>query len=368
MITISLCMIVKDEEEVLGGCLNSVQGICDEIIIIDTGSTDDTKKIAQQYTSKIYDYKWIDDFSAARNFAFSKATMDFIFWLDADDIVLEKDQQSLKDLKEKLDPRTDAVSMNYILQYDDDGNPAFYFRRYRLVKRFNNFKWIGAVHEYLQISGKIVETDIAIVHRKDEKKHQHVAIDRNLKIYEKRLKKGDKFSPRDLYYYANELKDHKQFDKAVLYYQLFLQNEAGWVEDKIRACFNLAAIYSHNKDDSNRLEMILKTFTYDIPRPEACCKLGDYFAEKNLHLLAIHWYKRALEIDFIPQGFHFEAYETWYPHLSLCAMYWKIGKYDKSLEHHEIVKEMRPNDPKILYNENLFKQTGKKSEVANDEN
>lgn len=368
MITISLCMIVKNEEEVLASCLDSVHEICDEIIIVDTGSTDKTKEVAQQYTSNIYDYKWMDDFSAARNFAFSKATMDFIFWLDADDIVLEQDQYHLKELKEQLDPDTDAVSMNYILTYDEYGNPAFYFRRHRLVKRSNNFQWIGAVHEYLQIGGKILEADIAIVHRKDEKKHTHGSTDRNLKIYENRLKKGDKFTPRDLYYYANELKDHKQFDKAILYYQLFLENKAGWVEDKIRACLNLADIYNHNKEDAYRLEIILKTFTYDIPRPEACCKLGDYFTEKKLHQLAIHWYKRALEINYIPQGFHFEAYETWYPHLSLCAVYWKIGKYDKSLEHHEIVKEMRPNDPKILYNENLFVQTGKKSGVIANEN
>lgn len=367
MITISLCMIVKNEEEVLSGCLESVQEICDEMIIIDTGSTDNTKKIAQQYTQKVYDYKWVDDFSAARNFAFSKATKDFIFWLDADDIVFDKEQQKLKELKNKLDPRIDAVSMNYILQHDDYGNPAFYFRRYRLVKRSNHFQWIGAVHEYLQIGGKTYDADIAIVHRKEEKNQQHVTTDRNLKIYENRLKKGDTFSPRDMYYFANELKDHKQYDKAILYYQMFLKNEAGWVEDKIRACLNLADIYKQD-DDSYRLETILKTFSYDIPRPEACCKLGDYFTEKNLHYLAIHWYKQALEIDFTPQGFHFEAFETWYPHLSLVAAYWRVGKYEKSLEHHAIVKKMRPNDPKILYNEKFFKETGRKSEAMKDEN
>ena len=67
MATISLCMIVKDEEENIKDCLDSVQGIADEIIIVDTGSTDNTKSIAKNYTDKLYDYTWKDDFSAARN-------------------------------------------------------------------------------------------------------------------------------------------------------------------------------------------------------------------------------------------------------------------------------------------------------------
>lgn len=62
-------MIVKNEEEVLRQCLDSVNNLCEEIIIVDTGSTDKTKEIAREYTDKIIDFKWIDDFSAARNIA-----------------------------------------------------------------------------------------------------------------------------------------------------------------------------------------------------------------------------------------------------------------------------------------------------------
>ena len=74
MIKISLCMIVKDEEQVLNRCLTSVEGIADEIIIVDTGSTDKTKDIAKKFTDKIYDFKWVNDFSKARNYSFSKAS------------------------------------------------------------------------------------------------------------------------------------------------------------------------------------------------------------------------------------------------------------------------------------------------------
>ena len=72
-ITISLCMIVRDEEETIARCLETVEKIVDEIIVVDTGSVDRTKEIVEKYTSNIYDFQWIDDFAAARNFSFSKA-------------------------------------------------------------------------------------------------------------------------------------------------------------------------------------------------------------------------------------------------------------------------------------------------------
>lgn len=355
MISISLCMIVKNEEKVLDGCLASVKEICDEIIIVDTGSTDQTKTIALKYTDKIYDFEWIDNFSAARNFAFSHATMDYILWLDADDIVYEADQHKLKQLKKTLDSNIDSVSMYYITAYDEYDKPAFYYRRNRLVKRSNGFQWIGAVHEYLEVSGFIKESDISVVHRKKEKNSSQSKSDRNIKIYEKRLAKREAFSSRDLFYYANELKDHQQYEQAMRYYKLFLNNKNGWFEDKVRACIYMADLYRETNKKEEELTYLLKTFEFDVPSPEACCKLGDYFTSENNDALAVYWYEKALQNkNYKRQSFHYEAYSTWYPHLSLCVAYWKLGKKAKSFEHHKFVKEMRPDDPQIIYNEQFF--------------
>ena len=85
--TLSLCMIVKNEEDVIGRCLKCVKDIFDEIIVVDTGSDDKTTEIVKKYTNNLYYFKWIEDFAAARNYAFSKATKDYIMWLDADDII-----------------------------------------------------------------------------------------------------------------------------------------------------------------------------------------------------------------------------------------------------------------------------------------
>ena len=99
LITISLCMIVKNEEKVLERCLKSVSEFVDEIIIVDTGSEDKTREIAGKFTKKVYDFPWRDDFAAARNEAFSRATMDYCMWLDADDVVTDENRKRICCLK-----------------------------------------------------------------------------------------------------------------------------------------------------------------------------------------------------------------------------------------------------------------------------
>lgn len=99
MITLSLCMIVRDEEDVLGRCLDSVKDAADEIIIIDTGSEDRTKETALKYTQNVYDFPWRDDFSAARNFALEHGTMDYLMWMDADDVLPAESRRKLSRLQ-----------------------------------------------------------------------------------------------------------------------------------------------------------------------------------------------------------------------------------------------------------------------------
>lgn len=94
----------KNEEEVIGRCLESVKDLVDEINIVDTGSTDNTKQIVEQYTERIFDFEWIQHFAAARNYSFQQATKEFILWLDADDVFTEEDQKKFKALKKTLFP------------------------------------------------------------------------------------------------------------------------------------------------------------------------------------------------------------------------------------------------------------------------
>ncbi|MDO0825378.1 glycosyltransferase [Desulfosporosinus nitroreducens] len=347
-IRISLCMIVRNEENTIARCLDSVKGIPDEIVIVDTGSSDRTKEIVTKYTDKIFDFTWIDDFAAARNFAFSKATTDYILWLDADDVFADSDREQFQKLKKSLDPLMDVVNMPYLLAFDKFGAVTFSLRRNRLVKRSKNFRWIGAVHEYLEVYGQVLNSDICVTHKGTGGDDS----DRNLKIYEKSKAKGEAFSPRDLYYYANELFDHQLNDQAIEYYQKFLMTGQGWVEDKISACGKLADCFHKLGEKDKELEFILKSFEYANPRAEFCCRLGHYFLRAEQYEQSAFWYKLATQLEkpIDSWGPMIEACWTWIPHLQLCVCYDKLGKYELAYEHNELARKYRPGDPQVLHN------------------
>jgi glycosyltransferase involved in cell wall biosynthesis len=347
MINISLCMIVKNESETISRCLDSVKDIVKEIVIVDTGSTDNTKEIVSRYTNNVFDFEWIDDFASARNFAFSHASMDYILWLDADDVLLEPDRQKLLQLKQTLDPSVDAVSMDYHLSFDSEGNVTSSLRRNRLVKRSKGFQWYGAVHEYLAVTGNILNSDIAVTHLPVE--HDP---DRNIRIYEQRLAAGEIFSPRDLFYYANECFDHQYYERAIEYYHKFLNSKQGWVEDNITACGRLADCYNHLGDAGREREYALKSFEYDIPRAEFCCRLGYGFMQQNEWRKAIFWYTLATKLEKPKDswGFFNDACWTWLPHIQLCVCYDRLGEYQLAYEHNELARKYRPNDEQVLHN------------------
>lgn len=357
MQTISLCMIVKNEEDVLAKCLDSIKGIVDEIIIVDTGSTDRTKEIAALYTEKIYDFEWINHFGKARNFSFSKATMDYVFWLDADDVLLEEDQKKLISLKEEMDGSVDSYSMIYHLGFDQEGNSTYNFPRYRLVKRTNGYQWVGAVHEYLEYGGKIVHTDIGVVHQKPVTRYEEKQSNRNLKIYEDLVESGEELTSRDLFYYANELKDHGRLEEAIETYQKFLNRPDGWVEDKIRACINMSDSLKVLNHTELAKEVLLATFTFDAPRAEVCCKMADLYFNELDYNKAIGWYKIALSTDETTnQGFRLMQYSTWYPHLQLSVCYWKKDRKEDGKYHHEKAKESNKSHPVIMANDKYFNE------------
>lgn len=359
MVTLSLCMIVRDEEDVLERCLKSIKDIVDEIIIVDTGSIDKTKEIALKYTDKLYHFEWIDNFAAARNFSFSKAEKDFVMWLDADDVIWEEDIKKLKELKEELSNDTDYVTMIYNLDFDEFGNVNLSNRRIRLVNRLKNYKWYGAVHECFKVQpeDKLINSDVCVTHKKLKSSGN-----RNIQIYSKRLKEGKEFTPRDYYCYANELLCHKDYNEAIENYEKYLELEASY-SDKINAASKLADCYFNVKKFEKAKIATLKSFVYGIPRAEQCCKLGFYFFMENRIDCAVYWYDIATKLSK-PEGsweFFNDACWTWLPHIQLSICYIKLGDYEKAYEHNNIAKDYRPQDEAILFSENLIKKLISKS-------
>ncbi len=353
MVTLSICMIVKNEEAVLERCLESIRGLWDELVVVDTGSTDATVAIAQRYTSQVFHYPWQDDFAAARNFSFTQAHMDYCMWIDADDLLLPKDREELLHLKETLDPSVDLVMMPYHTAFDANGSPTFSYERERWLRRDRQFRWQGAVHEAIPPSGKILHVGAAITHHKVGTGNP----DRNLRILEGLLRQKGSLEPRQQYYYGRELLAHGQWIRAAQVLQDFLQQGQGWVENNLDACLVLSKCYQQLGQEERSLHALLHALTYTRPRGEVCCALGDHFMNRGQYEDAIFWYGTALHCPRPQTGaFVQEDCYGYRPALLLCVCYDRLGQRERAREYNELAGQFRPQDPSVLYNRNYFAQ------------
>lgn len=347
MITISLCMIVKNEEDVLARCLNSIKDAVDEIIIVDTGSTDRTKEIAETYTDKVFDFEWINDFSAARNYAFSKATCDYQMWLDADDEACPKTLEKLIELKKSLDPNFDIVTMKYVTGFDEAGKPTLSFARERLLKRSKNYTWQDPVHECIPLIGNVLNTDLEIHHKKLKPSDPM----RNLNIYKTLEKSGTPLTPRQMYYYARELKDHGMWLNAAYYFEKFLDSKKGWVEDNIATCYNLSICYRVLNDDHKILPILLKSFEYAPPRAEICCEIGYFYKRKRQYTQALVWFEIATNLK-APDSTGFMLWDYWgyIPSIECCVCCYELKDFEQANVFNERAAIFKPNAKAVEIN------------------
>lgn len=352
MVTISLCMIVKNEEAVLGRCLDSVKDAVDEIIIVDTGSSDRTKEIAAEYTDKIYDFEWVNDFSAARNEAFSKAEMDYCMWLDADDILEEKGQEKLLFWKAQADGTADVVMMDYAAGFDEEGRVTFCYERERLLKRKRGFRWEGRVHEAVPVSGKVERLALRIEHHSRKTSYGH----RNLRIYEEMKEAGEPFHARDLFYYARELYYHRRYEEAVGCFLFFLEQKDAFCENQVDACrFTAYCLYALGREEK-ALSYLYRGLRYRTPGGELCCEIGKHFADRQNWEQAAFWYEAALHAPKkTAGGFVQEECYGYVPCIQLSVCYDRMGEKKKAYECHKMAGKYKPYGREYRKNEEYFR-------------
>lgn len=351
MLTISLAMIIKDEEAVLDRCLASACRCVDEIVIVDTGSSDNSIEIAQKYTKHIYHYDWNDDFASARNEAFSHATMDYILWLDADDIIPESEQVKLLSLKETLNPKTDIVMMKYHVAFDSEDNPIYTYYRERLIRNDAKYFWIGKIHEAINIQGNIEYMDIAIHHKKIKQNDSM----RNLRILET-LCRQNQLSARERYYYAKELYEHRQYEKALVQLKQFMEEKDAWIENKIDACRIKGLCLSAMQKINEALSAYFESFVYALPRAEILCDIAYLFMQENNYEAAIFWYQQALisKKDETSGAFIQQDCYDFIPYVQLCVCYDRLHDPQKALYYHQQAALLKPNDPIVQKNNSYF--------------
>jgi tetratricopeptide (TPR) repeat protein/glycosyltransferase involved in cell wall biosynthesis len=166
---ISLCIIAKNEERNLQGCLQSAAELVDEIIVVDTGSTDRTRDVAAGLGARVVDFPWVDDFAAARNESLRHATGEWIFWLDGDERLDDENRGRFRRLAESLNGQAAAFVMVQRSASKDAGNSATEVHQVRLFRNHPAVRWSYRVHEQIlpgvrKAGHEVRFTDIAITH------------------------------------------------------------------------------------------------------------------------------------------------------------------------------------------------------------
>jgi glycosyltransferase involved in cell wall biosynthesis/tetratricopeptide (TPR) repeat protein/predicted O-methyltransferase YrrM len=166
---VSLCLIVKNEEENLPACLGSATDLADEVIVVDTGSSDRTKEVAARFGARVFDFPWVDSFAAARNECLRHATGDWIFWLDADDRLDEDNRAKLRALFAQLGVENAAYSMKCLCLPDKATGTVTVVDHVRLFRNHPAIRWDYRVHEQIlpavrKVGGAVRWADVTIQH------------------------------------------------------------------------------------------------------------------------------------------------------------------------------------------------------------
>lgn len=351
---LSLCMIIKptdDEAKLLERCLKYVAGQVDEICITQAGQGKNkaVSEAIKAYGGKESFFKWVNDFSEARNYNFSQATGDYIFWLDADDVV--KGGANIRGLVESMEKnKIECVAMNYLYDFDENKNCTVKHIKTRIVKK-GSVKWVGAVHEDFE---NIIETntfftkDVEVLHIKDSKRTEDSS-KRNLEIAESEMKKHPE-DPRSLWLAANANWGVGKTDKAIEYFERFV-NESQSEDEKYVAYLNLSSLKNDELD-------ALKALSLMPTIPNAYHRIAEIKFNQGKYLKSINFTELGLQLPvpeteivvYNPRDYDYN------PLMLMMKAYWKLGKTKKAVEIIEEMVKMFPNDQNLKEKHSALKE------------
>ena len=346
---LSVCYIVRNEAKVLERSLKSILAVADEIIVVDTGSTDETKAIALRYTANVFDFAWADDFSLARNVSFAHATGNYVMWMDADDVLFPQDAQILCKAKGRLGA-ADVWMLPYRLQRN--GKTETEFLRERILKNDGTFVWQGVVHEVIVPHGKVCCLKAAVSHCKEEAPYST----RNLHLYEKALQKQP-LNARDTFYYARELYFHGYYETALERFQAFLRSD-GWVENKIQACLDSYRCYLALGREEEALSALCYAFALDVPHAEVCCALGYHFQARAQYRASNEWFLRATRCSKKHERGAFVSPQCYdyLPWLEMCVNYARLGDVLRAKRCNDRALKANPTSAAALGNKRILEE------------
>lgn len=288
---LSVCIITKNEESNIKSCLDSVKEIADEIIILDSFSTDNTVNIAKNYTSKIYFKKWVDDYSYSRNYTISKAKGEWILIIDADEKFIYQ-HNFIRKLKSTKTEAFSIIRKEIYRQHHDLKQVKYPVNIIRLFKRETNAKFKYPIHERLDDFFK--EKEICISLNKYCYLEHNISIDieyvslkqkKYLELIDKYLQK----EPTDDWLTYQKIKTLKYFKKNNEALQIIQTFKSSDTKIKIATAIILSQIYIENEklDDAiGVLEELPKSKNNSIKN----MLLGDIYFKKKEYQKALKYY------------------------------------------------------------------------------
>lgn len=352
--TVGLALIVKNEAENLPRLFKSIEGAFDQVVLVDTGSTDATKDIFAAWASaqgglpyRIADFEWIHDFAAVRNYADSLLTTDFTAWADADDTI--EGAQHLRQLAAKLAPDAAAAIADYLYAFDPWGNCVCTLRRERLVRRGAG-QWIGRVHEAQVIRGNSTLVDPQIVHWRHHKIVGNESNARNLEILRAWVI-DEPENPRVLGYLGTEEAAHGDHETAVGFYQRYIEaagDPAGWPQECSQIHRKLALSMLALGRPQEALTWAWKGFHHDPAWADTRLSLAQAYYHLERYERAEYWANDLLRLgppDTLlivnPRDYDREAYRV------LAAATGATGRVDEAIEWADKALAIVPEDPEL---------------------
>ncbi|MCF6152840.1 putative glycosyltransferase fused to TPR-repeat domain [Candidatus Kuenenia stuttgartiensis] len=303
MVKLSACLIVKNESGILPRCLESIQSFADEIIIVDTGSTDNTVEIALRYKAKVHHFQWRNDFSAARNESLQHANGDWILYIDADEIIDKANALKIRSLINSKDIMALTVRQ-CIPQQCDNIATSFYSEYCRVFRRHPEIRFEGTIHEQIlpsikRLGGKILRTDIIIHHWayafSKEKKRQRA--ERNLNYLLKEFEKNpdDSFTLFNLGMTYQELGNN---DSAIQVYLRMLEKPTD-IKNELtgQSHINLSKIYLENDNTTKAVYHAQQALLLDTNNPLSAYMLATIAVTKKQFQKAIEHLETAIKIS-----------------------------------------------------------------------
>ena len=297
MTKICLNMIVKNESKIITRLLKSVESLIDSYCICDTGSTDNTIEIIENF----FQDKNINgtilrepfrDFAYNRTFALQSCyelpNADYILLLDADMVLEINEQIDMEEFK------TTMVADAYYLY---QGSPSFFYKNIRLIKKQQDLSYWGVTHEYLNLpknsTSIIIEKQQFFIRDMGDGGAKQDKFLRDIRLLEQGLIENPN-EPRYLFYLANSYRDSEQYEKAIEIYQKRILQE-GWYEEVWHSYYSIGNCYESLDDMPNAIYYWLEAFHKDQQRIENLYKIIRYYREQKHYKLAYHFYNIAKE-------------------------------------------------------------------------